>query len=46
VPSLDTPVLMTRRLAAMRGLVARATITSARSTLCGAKNCMEGLLDE
>jgi hypothetical protein len=46
VPSLDTPTLMARRLAAMRSLVDRATITSARSTLCGARNCMEGLLDE
>jgi len=46
VPSLDTPTLMARRLEAMRGLVDRATIKSARSTLCGARNCMEGLLDE
>ena len=45
VPSLDTPALMARRLEAMQGLVARATIKSARSTLCGARNCMEGLLD-
>jgi hypothetical protein len=46
VPSLDTPALMARRLEAMRGLVERATIKSARSTLCGARNCMEGLIDE
>ena len=46
LPSLDTPALMARRLAAMRGLVDRATIKSARSTLCGARNCMEGLLGE
>ena len=46
VPSLDTPALMARRLHAMQGLVDRATIKSARSTLCGARNCMEGLLDE
>jgi hypothetical protein len=46
LPSLDTPALMTRRLGAMRGLVERAFIKSARSTLCGARNCMEGLLDE
>jgi len=46
VPSLDTPALMGRRLHAMRGLVDRATIKSARSTLCGARNCMEGLLDD
>jgi hypothetical protein len=46
VPSLDTPALMARRLDAMQGLVSRATIKSARSTLCGARNCMEGLLDE
>jgi hypothetical protein len=46
VPSLDTPALMARRLGAMQALVDRATIKSARSTLCGARNCMEGLLDE
>ena len=46
VPSLDTPALMARRLQAMRGLADRATIKSARSTLCGARNCMEGLVDE
>jgi hypothetical protein len=46
VPSLDTPTLMARRLDAMRGLVDRATIKSARNTLCGARNCMEGLLDD
>jgi hypothetical protein len=46
VSSLDTPALMTRRLHAMQGLVDRATIKSARSTLCGARNCMEGLLDD
>jgi hypothetical protein len=46
VPSLDTPELMGRRLGAMRQLVERATIKSARSTLCGARNCLEGLLDE
>ena len=46
VPSLDTPELMTRRLAALRALCERATIKSARTTLCGARNCMEGLLDD
>jgi hypothetical protein len=46
LPSLDTPELMTRRLTAMRGLVERATIKSARTTLCGARNCLEGLLDD
>jgi hypothetical protein len=46
LPSLDTPALMARRLEAMRGLVDRATIKSARATLCGARNCMEGLVDE
>lgn len=46
LPSLDTPALMAGRLRAMRGLVERATIKSARTTLCGARNCMEGLLDE
>jgi len=45
LPSLDTHDLMTRRLAAMQGLVDRATIRSARTTLCGARNCLEGLLD-
>jgi hypothetical protein len=45
LPSLDTPELMTRRLAAMHGLVDRATIKSAHATLCGARNCLEGLLD-
>jgi len=46
LPSLDTPELMVRRLAAMEALCARATIKSARTTLCGARNCMEGLLDD
>jgi hypothetical protein len=46
VPSLDTPSLMARRLHAMREFVERATIKSARTTLCGARNCLEGLLDE
>jgi len=46
VPSLDTPVLMARRLQAMHGLVDRAAIKSARSTLCGARNCLEGLGDD
>ncbi|HEV8309175.1 MAG TPA: hypothetical protein VGW35_16065 [Methylomirabilota bacterium] len=45
LPSLDTPELMARRLAAMGGLVDRATIKGAWTTLCGARNCMEGLLD-
>jgi hypothetical protein len=44
-PSLDTPELAARRLAAIGGLLDRAVIRSARTTLCGAKNCMEGLLD-
>jgi len=43
--SLDTPELMRRRFAAMQGLVTRATIKSAVTTLCGARNCLEGLLD-
>jgi hypothetical protein len=46
LPSLDTPELMAGRLRAMHGLVDHATIKSARTTLCGAKNCMEGLLDD
>jgi hypothetical protein len=45
VPSLDTPELMARRLGGMRELVERATIRSALTTLCGARNCLEGLLD-
>ncbi len=45
LPSLDTPELMARRLGAMHGLLDRATIKSAHTTLCGAQNCMEGLLD-
>jgi hypothetical protein len=46
LPSLDTPELMARRLAAMHAFLDRATIKSAHTTLCGAKNCMEGLGDE
>ncbi len=46
LPSLDTHALMAGRLRAMHALVDRATIKSARSTLCGARNCMEGLVDE
>ena len=46
LPSLDTQALMAGRLRAMHGLVDRATIKSARSTLCGARNCLEGLVDE
>jgi hypothetical protein len=45
LPSLDTRELMARRLAAMHGLLDRATIKSAHTTLCGARNCMEGLAD-
>ncbi|MGH7320199.1 MAG: hypothetical protein ACRELA_11330 [Candidatus Rokuibacteriota bacterium] len=45
VPSLDTPELMARRFAAIHALLDRATIKSAHNTLCGARNCMEGLLD-
>jgi hypothetical protein len=45
LPSLDTPALMARRLRAMHGLLDRATIKSAHTTLCGARNCLEGLLD-
>lgn len=45
LPSLDTPELMVHRLAAMREFVARATIKSAHTTLCGARNCLEGLFD-
>ena len=45
LPSLDTPELMSRRLRAMEALVDRATIKGAHTTLCGARNCLEGLLD-
>jgi hypothetical protein len=45
VPSLDTPELMARRLSAIHGLLDRATVRSAHTTLCGARNCLEGLLD-
>src|SRR5262245_45239313 len=46
IPSLDSSSLMARRFQAMQALAERATIKSARSTLCGARNCMEGLLDD
>jgi hypothetical protein len=45
LPSLDTPELAAARLSAMRALVERATIKGAHTTLCGARNCLEGLLD-
>jgi len=45
LPSLDTPALMRRRLAAMHGLLERAAVKTAVSTLCGARNCLEGILD-
>ncbi len=44
--SLDTPELADERLRAMERLVAAAEIRTAASTLCGARNCMEGLFDE
>lgn len=43
--SLDTPELARERWQAMERLVAAAEIRLAASTLCGARNCMEGLLD-
>ncbi len=43
VPALDTPELARRRLDVMRALVDRAQIRSARATLCGPQNCLEGL---
>jgi hypothetical protein len=43
VPALDEPELARRRLEAIRALVKRAEIRSARATLCGPKNCLEGL---
>ncbi|MGH7360428.1 MAG: hypothetical protein ACREJI_02315, partial [Candidatus Methylomirabilales bacterium] len=43
VPALDTPELARRRLDAMLALVDRAQIRSARATLCGPQNCLEGL---
>ena len=44
--SLDTPELARERLEAMERLVATAEIRMAMSTLCGARNCLEGLLDD
>jgi hypothetical protein len=44
-PSLDAPDLMTRRLGAMHALLDRASLRGAHATLCGARNCLEGLLD-
>ncbi len=44
--SLDTPELARERFKAMERLVATAEIRMARTTLCGARNCMEGLLDD
>jgi hypothetical protein len=43
VPALDEPELARRRLEVMRALVKRAEIRSARATLCGPRNCLEGL---
>lgn len=45
LPSLDTADLARRRLAAMEALVDRARVEGAHSTLCGARTCLEGLLD-
>jgi len=44
VPGLDTPELARRRWEAMLALVGRARIVSARATLCGPQNCLEGLV--
>ncbi len=44
--SLDTPELARERFHAMERLVATAEIRMAVSTLCAARNCMEGLLDD
>jgi len=43
--SLDTPELARERFHAMERLVATAEIRMAQTTLCGARNCMEGLLN-
>ena len=43
VPALDTPELARLRLEAMLALVDRAEIRSARATLCGPRNCLDGL---
>jgi len=43
--SLDTPELARERFEAMERLVRTAEIRMARTTLCGARNCMEGLLE-
>ena len=44
--SLDTLELAGERLRAMERLVAAAEIRTAASTLCGARNCMDGLSDD
>ncbi len=43
VASLDTPELMSRRLAAMYRLVEEGALNPVKSVLAGAKNCMEGI---
>lgn len=43
VLALDTPELARLRLEAMLALVDRAEIRSARATLCGPRNCLDGL---
>ena len=43
VPALDAPRFQAARWRAMETLVRQADIRSAKATLCGARNCMEGL---
>ncbi len=43
VPSLDNPFLMKERFEAVMRLLETVKIITAKSTLCGARNCMEGI---
>jgi hypothetical protein len=43
VPSMDTPELMRKRLAAMYRFVDEVRLMPVKSVLAGAKNCMEGM---
>jgi hypothetical protein len=43
VESLDTPVLMKKRLEVMYRFVEEVNLNPVKSVLAGAKNCMEGI---
>jgi hypothetical protein len=43
IDSLDTPILMSKRLQAMYRFVEEVNLSPVRSILAGAKNCMEGV---